>query len=210
MKIAQDKIKILVFQGNLIFLRSYQSIEMKPLSLKNIKTLKRHFVLRFGGFVKSLIYLKCIFIFPELLKVERLKFCLSVSSFKHLIISFMRVVQRVEQSGCREWLLGQLQGTKYQNLFQTRTGSNCSQFTAYNKIYVCGPRFYINIYHHALVLETLVTNNDFKCSILLTILQFSILQSPLNLRCLLCLCIFVEIIAIYNICRCGKLAITLK
>ena len=105
MKIAQDKIKILVFQGNLIFLRSHQSIEMKPLSLKNIKTLKRHFVLRFGGFVKSLIYLKCIFIFPELLKVERLKFCLSVSSFKHLIISFMRVVQRVEQSGCREWLL---------------------------------------------------------------------------------------------------------
>ena len=67
-----------------------------------------------------------------------------------------------------------------------------------------------DIYHHALVLETLVTNNDFKCSILLTILQFSILQSPLNLRCLLCLCIFVEIIAIYNICRCGKLAITLK
>ena len=39
MKIAQDKIKILVFQENLIVLRSYQSIEMKPLSLKNIKTL---------------------------------------------------------------------------------------------------------------------------------------------------------------------------
>ena len=82
MKIAQDKIKILVFQGNLIYLRSYQSIEMKPLSLKNIKTLKRHFVLRFGGFVKSLIY-----VFSEQSEVY-FHISRTVESWKAKVLSF--------------------------------------------------------------------------------------------------------------------------